>query len=413
MKKSISSRAKKISAIFALVYFSSYVMRINFAVMLVKVIAEMQVEKSALSIVLTALTLTYGVGQVISGVLGDKIKPQYLLTAGLGMASICNLAMFFSQSIPVMCVVWGINGFAHALLWPPIVRMMSTYLSDEEYGYAAVRVSWGSSGATILLYLVCPLLLYVTSWRVIMLGCALFGAAVTVFWTLINARLLGEERTASDGTATTAPRAGIPVPKYVYLPIVLIMIGIVLQGMLRDGVTNWMPSYLLETFALPEENAIIATVILAVFSMISFYVFDLLHRKLLRNEVTCAAAIFILATVAALVLYPISASLSAPLPSMLLMAVIVAAMHGINLMLITVVPKRFAKSGKVATYSGILNACTYVGAAISSYGFAALAESFGWSFTILTWVIIAALGAVVCFLTVPIWRRFLCEYVNK
>jgi OPA family glycerol-3-phosphate transporter-like MFS transporter len=98
---------------------------------------------------------------------------------------------------------------------------------------------------------------------------------------------------------------------------------------------------------------------------------------------------------------------------MLLMAVIVAAMHGINLMLITVVPKRFAKSGKVATYSGILNACTYVGAAISSYGFAALAESFGWSFTILTWVIIAALGAVVCFLTVPLWRRFLCEYVNK
>ncbi len=26
---------------------------------------------------------------------------------------------------------------------------------------------------------------------------------------------------------------------------------------------------------------------------------------------------------------------------------------------------------------------------------------------------IAAIGAIVCFLAVPLWRRFLCEYVNK
>jgi OPA family glycerol-3-phosphate transporter-like MFS transporter len=315
--------------------------------------------------------------------------------------------MFFSQSIPVMCVVWGVNGFAHALLWPPIVRMMSHYLSDAEYGYAAVRVSWGSSVATIVLYLVCPLLLYVTSWRNIMLGCAIFGVAVTVFWTLINARLLGEGHTASDGSPSPTPRAGIPVPKYVYLPIVLIMIGIVLQGMLRDGVTNWMPSYLLETFALPEENAIIATVILAVFSMISFYVFDLLHRKLLRNEVTCAAAIFVLAVVAALVLYPINASLSAPLPSMLLMAIIVAAMHGINLMLITVVPKRFAKSGRVSTFSGLLNSFTYIGAAIATYGIAGITEKYSWSVIMSLFLGVSLLGIIFTLIALPKWKRFI------
>ena len=412
MKQLIGKKAKQIALVFALLYFSSYVMRINFAVMLVKVLAEMQVEKSALSIVLTALTLTYGTGQVISGVLGDRIKPQYLLTAGLAVASACNVAMFFCQSIPAMAVVWGINGFAHALLWPPIVRLMSMHLSDVEYGYAAVRVSWGSSGATILLYLFCPLLLHITSWRVIMLGCALFGAAVTVLWILIQKKLLSEPQTIGEKKTPSATETHLPVPRYVYLPIALIMIGIVLQGMLRDGVTNWMPSYLLETFGLPEENAIVATVILAVFSMLSFYLFDVVHRKLFKNEVTCAAAIFVLATVAAAVLYPINLFLSAPLPSMLLMAIVVGAMHGINLMLITVVPKRFIKSGKVSTYSGLLNACTYVGAAISSYGFAALAESFGWSVTILSWIVIALLGAVVCFLTAPLWKKFRRDYAD-
>lgn len=413
MKQSISKKAKQISWIFALLYFTSYVMRINFAVMLVRIISDMSTTKSALSIVITALTVAYGTGQIISGILGDKLRPSHLLSAGLGVASVCNVAMFFCTSIPAMTAVWAVNGMAHALLWPPIVRLMSMHLSDVEYGYAAVRVSWGSSVATILLYLVCPLLLHAISWRTVMLLCAIFGTCVTVFWLLINKKLLGDGTEPVPAKKTGAPKQrGVPVPRYVYLPIALIMVGIVLQGMLRDGVTNWMPSYLLETFSLPEEDAIISTVILALFSMLSFFVFDLLHRKLFCNEVFCAAMIFVLATVAALILYPINLLLSSPIPSMLLMAIIVGAMHGINLMLITVVPKRFVKSGKVSTYSGVLNACTYVGAAISSYGFAALAESFGWGVTILSWIVIAALGAIVCFATSPLWKKFRREYAD-
>ena len=96
--------------------------------------------------------------------------------------------------------------------------------------------------------------------------------------------------------------------------------------------------------------------------------------------------------------------------SVLLMSLMTACAHGINLMLITVVPKRFVKSGKVSTYSGILNACTYIGAALSSYGFAALAESFGWNFTILMWVFISLAGLAVCLVSTPMWKRFRKEY---
>ena len=95
------------------------------------------------------------------------------------------------------------------------------------------------------------------------------------------------------------------------------------------------------------------------------------------------------------------------------MALIVACMHGINLMLITVVPKRFVKSGKVATFSGLLNACTYIGAALSTYGFAAIAENSGWNMTILMWVIVSALGMLVCFGATPLWKKFRREYADK
>jgi membrane protein DedA with SNARE-associated domain len=51
-----------------------------------------------------------------------------------------------------------------------------------------------------------------------------------------------------------------------------------------------------------------------------------------------------------------------------------------------------------------------VGAALSTYGFAALAETFDWNFTILSWVIISLAGAVVCFFGARIWQRHLDEY---
>ena len=410
MNTQIRKKAKRIAWTFALLYFSSYVMRINFAVLMVKVLAEMQVEKTALSVVLTGLTVAYGVGQVISGFLGDRIKPPHLLSTGLALAAFCNVCMFFCHSIPLMTVVWTVNGFAHALLWPPIVRLMSTYLTDAEYSYAAVRVSWGSSGATVLLYLVCPLLLYVMSWRAIILICAAFGLAVLALWLTSWRQLLNEPlSTPLPKTGESVKETKSELPRYVYPAIGLIMVGILLQGMLRDGVTNWLPSFLAESFALPAENAIIASVIPALFSILSFYVFDLLHRKCFSNEVTCSGVIFIGAAVCGVALYLINTFFPLPIPSIFFAALIIAAMHGINLMLITVVPKRFLKSGKVSTYSGLLNACTYVGAAVATPGFAAVAQAFGWNATVLTWGIIAAAGVAVCLLTAPIWKRFLSE----
>ena len=213
-------------------------------------------------------------------------------------------------------------------------------------------------------------------------------------------------------TSKTQIPNNVALPKFVFLPIVLIMLGIILQGVMRDGVTNWMPSFLNETFGMPEENAIFSTVILAVFSMVSFVFFDVVQRKLFQNEVFCAAMIFVLAAVSAGVMYVVNLFGGSVVISMLLMAVIVACMHGINLMLISVVPKRFVRTGKVSTFSGILNACTYVGASLSTYGFAALAERFGWTFTILMWVIVSVLGIVVCLLAAPVWRRFRREFAD-
>ena len=75
-------------------------------------------------------------------------------------------------------------------------------------------------------------------------------------------------------------------------------------------------------------------------------------------------------------------------------------------MLITHVPKRFKKYGGISTISGLINSCTYIGAAISTYGIALLSESVGWRGTIGVWFIIATLGTACCFVATAPWKRF-------
>ena len=95
--------------------------------------------------------------------------------------------------------------------------------------------------------------------------------------------------------------------------------------------------------------------------------------------------------------------------AVLMMAMITGCMHGVNLMLITHVPKRFKKYGNISTVSGALNACTYIGAAIATYGIAKLSEIVGWRNTVGVWAIIGVLGTLCCFVGARLWKKFIEE----
>jgi OPA family glycerol-3-phosphate transporter-like MFS transporter len=184
------------------------------------------------------------------------------------------------------------------------------------------------------------------------------------------------------------------------------MLGIILQGSLRDGVTTWMPSYLTESFGLTESGSIAITVVLAVLSMVSFYAFNMLYEKLVHDEALSAAIIFVGSAVSSAALY-FADRYRSVIVTTAMMALIVACMHGVNLMFISVTPKRFAPIGRISTFSGVLNSCTYVGAALSTYLFAKVAETdgLGSSFNIILWTAVSAVGVIISVLAAFGWRR--------
>ena len=394
--------AKQLALIFSIVYFASYVTRINFAAIIQSIVSDTGFLKSDLSLVLVVLSITYGIGQIINGIVSDKINPKLVISIGLSLACLINfLFPFLSTSLPLMCILWGINGFAQAMLWPPIVKIMVTTLNEKEYNIATTKVIKSSSIGTIFVYIVSPLIIYLLSWKYVFISSAIIGLISLIVWFLYQNRI---DLSYKVETNEIKEKSKLSLPKIVFFPLVFICISIILQGMLRDGITAWMPTYLVEVFSLKEELSILITLSQAIITLIALEVFSYIARKLFKNEVLYASFIFLfVATLIGILLLTYDKN---AITSTILMALIIGSVHGINLMLVCYVPKRFKKYGNVSTLSGIINSFTYVGAAISTYGIALLVENSGWNLTILIWLIIAMLGFISCLIVFKRWQKF-------
>ncbi len=410
MEKRIS--VKGLTWLFAFVYFASYVTRINFSAIIQEVSTDTGLDKTVLSSVLVCLSITYGVGQIVNGWLGDKIKPQRLIFCGLVIATVINLAFpFFAFSVPLMCVFWAVNGFAQAMMWPPMVKILVGKMTEEEYGASVIKISCGSAFGTIFVYLVSPFIIKLFGWKAVFMVSALIGVLSCGVWYFMQNKMSVDQDSEAEEISETSVPAPFKFPKQAVLPIIFIMVAITFQGMLRDGVTSWMPTYLAEVFEMDNAISILCTVSLAIFSMISYFASGWIYKTFFRSETGCAISLYgaVLSFTALQYLFFDLGAVFA----IICMTMTTSAIHGVNLMLISHVPKRFKKYGNISTVSGVLNACTYLGSAIFTYGVAVLAESLGWRATVGVWFVIGLLGCVCCLLALKPWRKFIGVETKK
>lgn len=385
-------------------YFVSYISRINYGAVLLEIVQTEGISKVDASMAVTGSFITYGAGQIISGELGDRIRPRSLIFAGLLISAGMNVLVPVFVHPGAIMVFWCINGFAQALMWPPMVRLMSDYLEDTVYKKGCVYVTWGSSLGTIVIYLLGPVCILWKGWKSLFFICAATAFLFSFVWLkgigYVESRLSHAAETCSADAEKKAK-----IPRSVIWLLGIIMPAIVMQGILRDGITTWMPSYVSETFGLSSSLSILTGILLPIFGMAGLQAASFINRKLILNEMSCAAFIFLPGTAAALVLW-MNPERSMGL-SVLLPAVITGCMYGVNIILVSMIPPYFKKYGRVGTVSGILNSCTYVGSALSSCATAWVAENSGWKEVLFLWLLAAAAGAALCAGASGGWRRFL------
>lgn len=413
--KSLSVKSKKnvLVSLCSVVYFVSYFSRKDFAAVMAGMLEAEILERGVAGLIGTALFVCYGVGQLVSGYLGDKMKPRTLIILGLSMTSIANILMPLIKNTVLMIPTWAFNGFAQAMLWPPIVRLLSDNLEHEKFVKANLLVTSAAHISTILLYIYVPVCLEFFSWKTVFFTAGALALFIMVIFTLMLNAVI-----TSDGFKQNKPQSNAvgesSEKSYFALinktGILWIFIAIIMMGFLRDGIENWLPTLYSEAFNRDASESILVSVALPIFAILSITVVTALHKtSLFKNEVLGSAILFLAVIILAL---PIVFMIKINTPvfriiCLVLSALVCGCMHGCNFLLISCLPGRFSIFGKAATTSGLCNAFVYVGAAISTYGLALISEIFDWQATIISWIIVAAIGLAFGIMALSSYTKFI------
>lgn len=400
---------KMIVLLCTVAYFASYFSRKTFSVMMVEMTANAHVlDRDVASLVAGALFVTYGIGQLVSGYLGDRISPKYLMFSGIMVSALCNLLVAFVNQY-VLILVWAINGFAQALLWPPIVRILAENLSREKYVTANLIVTCGAHVSTIVLYLYAPICIKFMSWKAVYFSSAIFSFVIGIIFIISMCIVLRGGEGVEEERRTESVKKESVLSIFKSSGVIFIFVSIVAMGFMRDGIESWLPTLYCEAFNKSSEESILLSVFIPIFAIVSLFVVRIIHKhRLFNNEASGAFVLFAISVVLCLLVTILIGFEGSELRviCLILLALASACMHSINFLLISCLPGRFAHTGRSATMGGICNACTYIGAAGSMYGIEIISRHLGWQATTSSWIGICLLGALFALLSLKKYTVF-------
>ncbi|GED15148.1 sn-glycerol-3-phosphate transporter [Aneurinibacillus migulanus] len=118
-------------------YAGYYLVRKNFS-LAIPYFTEQGFSKGELGLVLSAVSIAYGISKFVMGIVSDRCNPRYFLAAGLILSGILNILFgtvpFLTSSIAIMFVAMFINGWFQGMGWPPSGRTMVHWFSISERG---------------------------------------------------------------------------------------------------------------------------------------------------------------------------------------------------------------------------------------------------------------------------------------
>ena len=175
-------------------YFTSYIGRLNYSSAMSVMVEENIMTFSQAGLVSMIYFLTYGIGQICNGILGDHLKPRNMIFAGLFFSGTANLLMGTAGGFLMMVVLWGINGYAQSMIWPPMIRIFAQKYSEEMRMKCSVDIASSMAAGTLMSYFLSGCAIKLGGWRgVFVMACGLllfFSVVWFAGYGKLNAALL-------------------------------------------------------------------------------------------------------------------------------------------------------------------------------------------------------------------------------
>lgn len=417
------SEPKFLFALCFIAYAAVYVGRKNFSACMSGMIVDGFITKTQGGTAGTAFLAVYACGQLLNGLIGDKISPKYMIPIGLSGAAVMNFLMCVNPIPSLVPVIWGINGYFCSMLWAPVIRCISEWLSDEQRADAGVNISVTLPVGSILSYLICAAMLKWSSWRAAFAVCAAVLICAALIYLLGVASIrdfieAAEKRNAALRREVKEKAENGGNKNEYSLIYLIIMTGltfavgaILFNGILKDGLDLWVPTLISEYFGMSVSFASLLTGVLPIVNLAGVIMSCKINDRFFDNEIATTGFMFAVSAVSFIplvILTKLFGGGSNPVVAIiavLLISVTSASMLGANTMLLTFIPFHFSRVGRSSGVTGFLNACSYAAASLSGVTIGLVSTHFGWNATVICFGICAAAGFAVCAVGSGFWKR--------
>lgn len=392
-------------------YFATYICRLNYSAVMPELNSSGLFTESEIAAVSSAFFICYGLGQLISGAVGDKISPRHMVFWGVLISGVINILLFFCYtSYAALLLLWGLNGAVQSMVWSPILRVAGEYFDPVEKEKFGIDISTTVPLGTLASYGVSLVTLALLPWRYVFLTCGCIVLAAAIYWYIGTGRLLPKmEKVELKREVLPKGRRALPAGKLagiiVSSGLLILLIPIAIMGTLKDSVTQWIPTFFDSQFHTGTSISLVMTMVLPIINVTGAYFARMVDRRL-HNELKTSAVFF--AVSAAFLVVLLAFGSSSMILALICMVGVTNCMFAINVMLITMIPLRFTKFGRVSTVGGFLNAMAYVGCGLLNLAAGALLEKTGteWRILFILWLCLAAGALVLTGLCVIPWKRF-------
>lgn len=417
MKKKIATNGSTWLFIAAcwVAYSFSYIGRLNFSASMADMTASGVLLKSQAGSVTTGFFICYGCGQFLSGWLGDRVTPRYLVFGGLLGASLCNLGISFAPPLWAMITLWSINGISQALLWAPIMRAVSDRVSMDKQQKTCTVLATTMAGGTLMAYILSAVLIKFFGWTAAFISGTAGPLVAAIFWILVTTKLekeadengIEEELPAPvEDEGESVPHDEVPQNIFKLLSVsglLVLCIASGVQGILKDCMSTWVPTFITDVFHLESVVSILTGTMLPIVGFFGPYAANKFYIKT-RDELSALFILFVISA-ASLSLLVLFGSRSVVI-AIVALAVTYACALGQNMFTVGRIPMYFSKVGKVSLISGVMEATSYMGTACLTFITGFLVEKLGWTFMMCVWLALAVVAAVSVAFAKRRWNKF-------
>lgn len=398
---------------FSLLYCFLYCTRLNIG-SATPYLVEDGWSESTIGILTGTLFWTYGIGQLISGRMSELVGPGKFIVAAVVLSAAANFLMATQNvdSVLILAVIWGANGFFQSMGWTPGIAALTKWWPGKSRGFATGFANAFSGfgqvaayGAVLAAYTWFPEM----GWKAgfVIPPCVSLGILILylLFAKTTPAQIGLKDYQEEDPRKTEEEQymrrlvesKGVLYPYKYILSDRKFLIWVVIAfstGLARYGLSTWIPLYFTEQ-GLSAVASVASSMVLPIGMGVGTLIVPWLTDRFCRKDRLPAAIVSaIIGAVTTVAVFVLDASRLSQLILIEIMLFIAGfCIYAINGIVFTYAADM---GGRVfsGTCSGILNFSAYIGAAIQSVVYGFVLNNGGWGVVFVSVAVFNALIAV-------------------